>query len=318
MTIMNNWPFDIKKQNIYQLLNKLETKKNKSPKVRYDINVVGDIKEKVSFLTIVKYTLTVVHAELNCHTVYLHHTRIDSDSKKINTVYFIADDDTHGYLFNKNGPLSYYKVNTKQYAITVQEEGEPYNFTIAYEKEGWHINTCVEDEYSIVCRFDMKTPYTFADVFSMITNVVNFEITCDNLVLSNYKPLNLTIVDELPTIMPPHELLARRVVYLKQTGNEAFLNDGPKVTLTLDRSKYNVVDSSPVKATIENLYVYEYKNGGPNDPGNKNKSKIGMIVGIVVGVVVVIAIIIVVVIVVIRKRKPKSSEHSSNEGNEIG
>lgn len=113
--ISNN--LKLSKKTMIQLSNTLSSKTtHKGPKTYdYDLNIKGNIKSKVSFLTIVKYKVKIFTNDLNCQSVYMNDCTIDDTGMKIKTDFFLANDDTHCELFGCNDATShlYEMVETK-------------------------------------------------------------------------------------------------------------------------------------------------------------------------------------------------------------
>lgn len=308
--ISNN--LELSKKTIAQLSNALSPKTTyKGPKTYdYDLNIKGNIKSKVSFLTIVKYKVKIITNDLNCQSVYMNDCTIDDTGMKIKSDFFLANDDTHCELFGCQEVTShlYEMVETKQYALVYFNSHyyEDDFYLITHNSYSWTV-TIISNDYHID-DFHYITPYSFCDVFSVFSSYTKIVIDYDEKDMegvTELKPLNLTIAHVGPTDQLPFKLQEAETIFV---GSSNDVWEIPlKLTLTYDKSEF-VVETTYLPDTIsvteESIYTFR--------PVTEIK-KTGMIVGIVVAVVVVIAIVVVVVIIVIKKKKNNASQNSEQE-----
>lgn len=321
--ISNN--LKLSKKTMIQLSNTLSSKTtHKGPKTYdYDLNIKGNIKSKVSFLTIVKYKVKIFTNDLNCQSVYMNDCTIDDTGMKIKTDFFLANDDTHCELFGCNDATShlYEMVETKQYSFVYfnRHYYEEDYYYITHSSNSWKV-TIFSNDYDIDDSHYI-TPYSFCDVFSVYSSFLNIGIDYDEEDMqgvTKLKPLNLTVAYNGPTDQLPFEFQEAETIMVASSNDVWELP--LKLTLTYDKSVFSV-DTSYIPDTFavteESIYIYTPSSSSGsdgNEDGKKNNNKkTGMIVGIVVGVVVVIAIVVAVVIIVIKKKKNNASQNSEQE-----
>lgn len=298
-------------QTMIQLSKSLTTNKRpKSPD--YVINIKGNINNKISFLTAVKYNFIVHDQDLIVHSIYLDECSIDDSGFKIISEFLLADIYTHqklfGYTYETPSEL-YSMFETKQYSLVNKFDSD---YKIRYSLDG--LTAEFLDRYSNEYR-GFFTPNDFCEVFSVISQVkAAYMFYEDEMVgASELKTLNLTFIDNPLSTSIPFSFQANE----KESIEIDFMDEWEipiKLYLTFDKSKYKVkmnMVNDYIDASEENLY--EYRSGSDQNNGN---NKTGMIAGIVVAVVVVIAIVVVVVIIVLKKKKNAAKENSADE-NEI-
>lgn len=270
----------------------------------------GNIKEKVSFLSISGASIKIINDDLNIHSFYLLNSRLSSDSKQIKTNFFLVDK----YQYDDN--MRNIKYDVDQFSF-IPDFRDAKKYEVIYTNKSIDINyTRYSQELKLA-----SIPYEHMSIFNVISEVTNIVITLeDGVNPANLPGLNISVMEEPSTDSPMSKQLSSNPIEITLNGWENVEeNNKPKVTLTYDKEKYSYSPSegSSLKITPEDSYEYQPQNK-PDDSGpkSKGKSNVGMIVGIVVAVVVAIVIVIVVVIIVIRKKKAKQGSASEGENDQ--
>lgn len=293
--------FDGTQDSMIKLASSFDSKKNKKPKSKTYANIAGNIKDKVSFLTISDYYVTFVNSNLNCHSLYLYDSQIDPQSKEIKTTFLYSNTNSHSYFFNID-EADYRRIGTfDQYTLVLELYSQEY--TIAYKSDSW----CVE----FGSYYDKKKycfPYQLANTFGLYALSQYILIRLDDSILKEeYKQLNITISYNKITAELPIFNDDRTKVVIDTSGNWDSVTNKPKIIVTTHNEDFKIVKSDECKLNFETqeIYTYKVKKSGPN---------VGMIVGIVIACVVVIAAIVVLVVILYLRKKKKSQEMSENEG----
>lgn len=286
----------------FMKLSKSLSFKNKSIKYEYleRLSLVGDIRNKVPFITFDTVVLEVIDSDLNCENAYFSSVILTDNSRNINVTNLILEETSHR-------GLQLEKINVTQYMIHLRYVDSKYR--IIYQKE----NLKVYYYYSVSQGYmdqNLDIPYTITKILGFYTTSDEIEINTDVRMSDFVFPdFNLTISGKF--VDTPETLTD--TLTLKTNGWGKYSGKIPKIFLAVDSDV--ILHTEEVESNVEikrdTIPQYQYPEG-KGDNKNNNK-KIGLIVGIVVAVVAVIVIIVVVVIIV---RKRKSKQLSKSEGNE--
>lgn len=262
------------------------------------ISLVGNIKDKVSFLIIKNAELKVVTSELNVNSVYFEDCSVlHRDSLKVKSNHIVSHFLSHLDIMDAKSQLG-----INQYGLVFdQDYGE--RPIITYKNEEWEIDGSGKRIF--------KVPYSVAKTFNLLSIPAEFEVNLEEGVsLSSYNALNLTVNDVFNFYGPGYIQEEKPKIVIKGNGWDNIAKiDRPKITLVYDNTKYDYDDSNEI------FNVDKVTAGQTTDPSEKppKKNKTGMIVGIVFAVVIVIVIVVVVVVIVIRKKKAAQDSASQQE-----
>lgn len=266
-----------------------KTKKSKASDSMLSVSIEGNIKNKVSFLSVSNIILNIVNDDLNIHSLYFYNSKIASSSKTVKSTFFIADSSCSlGSSFSK---------------ISVEQFG----FQMYDKKESWHQIFFFNNQWCVTSKNDnlepgycYLVPYSCATIFNWIVRGNQLYITPEHL---DFSPttVNITIIDE----MPRSSLLYYNDIEIIPYGNWSYSISRPKIIVTYDSSKYRLRYQSNAQymfsVTEEKPYSYVPINRTSTDP-----NLIGIICGIVF--IVVLTIIFIIIAVVYRPKKYLSEE----------
>lgn len=280
-------------------LSKSLCSRDKLPKYEYmeKIYLVGDIGNKVPFITFDNVVLEIVDSNFNCENAYFKSVILKGNSKYINVKNLIIDEPSHR-------SLNLDKFNVTQYIINLRDSDKYY---FQYESNKLKVLKYEPINQEIMDQ-NLDIPYKITKIIGFYTTTEEIEIK--TIVRKSYDAfpnLNLTIsrkIVEKPSVSSDK-------LTITEEGWKKFEGIKPTVFLAID--PYVSLDTTGVSnIEIKNSPIPEYQYPN-NEDNNNNKKKTAIIIGIVVAVVVVIAIIIIVVIVV---RKKKTNDESRSEGGE--
>ena len=164
--------------------------------------IVGNIKSKVSFLTVIGAELKISSAALDCHTLFLSEgSQFATSSLNCGTTFFIADESSQNKIQGTS------LVKSEQYGLFFDEyDYSDEHFLISYESNRWEIYS--NDGSSTTYKTTgLSVPYSTHKAFNMITLAFNFDIHLNYNYLSNPKPVNITVTDTINMAQLP-ELLS--------------------------------------------------------------------------------------------------------------
>lgn len=278
-----------------------DNKKIKGDKIG-TVPLIGDVKNKVSYLVIGASIVKITQSDLNAPRSLFAGCVIDKDSKKIKSKHFIADYSTQILMTETIKE----KFEVGQYGILLGTMYEYSPYRINCNPQDWTV------EYNSGSKWkslNVKIPYKSASSFNLIVYTYSFNIN-NNANLDKYSPINISVLESIK--MSP---MAKKLddglqqIEITQTNFDDVPKDQrPSLTLSYDPEEFQFEKSTDDPFHISEESPFSYK------PMNKKNINIGMIVGIVVAVVVVIAIVIVVVIIVLRKKKNAQQSASEGEG----
>lgn len=266
------------------------------------IEIVGDVKGKVSFLICFSCRIKISNSDLNVPYSFFSDAILHSESKNIKSNHFISDVFTTKSL---NAVLKD-KIKVNQYGILLgYYDDYDFTFQIVYHKDSWGIKygsnnnaltTIFEDNPVLV-------PYSSASVFNLLVYAFKIDINLEaDVKLEKYSSVNLTLIESFRIAPNGAKKLEKDKVQITASGWDAVAKENrPKVSLQLDSESFEFTKSENDPFEVSQQELYSYK------PKNKKSVNVGMIVGIVVACVVVVAIVIVVVVVVLRKKKVGNS-----------
>lgn len=254
------------------------------------ISVSGDMKSKVSHLTICSLTVKF-DGDINCQTLFLRGSmfvpRKSNLVERISVDFLIEDDIS--FELNSNVAFfvkqyTYYSDNTNSQKKITIENKEQYS-DLNYLSYGFGLE--YRDEIGII----------------LTASSVNIEIEGEKI----KKPfvVNITLINDLYDFDLP-TFQEQKTVTITTSGVEEFEENEPVFHITYDQNEIKL-DKTNFKLNLNEHQMFSYVPKGESSSKN-----IGMIIGIVVAVVVVIVVVIIVVIIVIRKKKNRDVG-SSNE-----
>lgn len=282
--------FDGSQKSIMELSNHFSQKKNdkKISKRYYNIILKGDIKKKVSFLTIVDYIIEL-DDDLNCHSLFLSDVVVRRSSYVIKTDFLIVDQ------------RSYYDIDFSTSTIDVKEfglyisTGKYYKYQIIYTSNYVQI-----DEKPINDSFDgyyWSVPNEIFSSFSLIVSTaINFDIHVYETNIIKFPNLNITILDKPMLDSSPISLdNTKETVKVSSSGNWQPYYNKPIVTLTMNTTRYNIdTRGSLLHADVKFLYVFDMANNYYLNFKSRSKSlyAVGIITALVLIGVISVALII--------------------------
>ena len=171
----------------FMKLSKSLSFKNKSIKYEYleRLSLVGDIRNKVPFITFDTVVLEVIDSDLNCENAYFSSVILTDNSRNINVTNLILEETSHR-------SLQLEKINVTQYMIHLRYVDGKYR--IIYQKE----NLKVYYYYSVSQGYmdqNLDIPYTITKILGFYTTSDEIEINT-NVRMSDFvfPDFNLTIV----------------------------------------------------------------------------------------------------------------------------
>lgn len=259
------------------------------------ISMIGNVKDKVSYLALYGAELKVVKSDLNVNSIYFGAcSYFHSGTKKATSNLIVASFHMHSTLMKAKQHF-----DTEQYGLYLDIDlGESPDINFASKE--WVVIDHYKRKYNI--------PYEYAKKFNLVTVSDEFKVNCEDKTLDNFLPINISIYDESELV--GRALLENQKSKIKITGTgwEGIpMDKRPKIDLIYDTNDYELDESSK-----DLFQISENTKTEPEKPPKK-KNKTGMIVGIVVALVVVIVIVVVVVVIVIRKKKAAADSASQQE-----
>ncbi|KAK8892886.1 hypothetical protein M9Y10_030137 [Tritrichomonas musculus] len=295
------------------------------------VKLVGNVKDKVSFLIISSIEIDIVESDLNIHTLFMYGGTISPSTQfKVRTTYFITY-----YGFNEDilGQLKDHSfIKSKYYQLSELSE----KITINFEKDSLNVNMDGEEGPELVATVPYDLFEDSAGILVYYGDVVlnagkesvvpdNFNITFS----TNFIPMGPLGTFDYESLVPDGGKSAKNrkipkieknKVTITKSGDYWNENKKPKLVINCDSKRYDI-DTKDIDnfAEISRNPMYSFgdkvggdeENSGNENNENKNdkpkddkkKLSTGAIIGIVVGCVAFVAIVIVVVVVVVIKKK---------------
>ena len=299
---------------------------------RDNIKLVGNIKDKVSFLIVSSLQIEIVESDLNIHTLFMYGGTLSPLTQfKIKTTYFITNYGFQEEIINQLPDHSY--INSEYYQLS-ELEGK---ITVNFEKESLNVNVedvNVEDENN---NEQVTVPY---DVFQnsiglivhsgdVVLNAGADSVVQDSINITftkNFIPLGPLGTFDYESLDPSGgkstknqkiREIEKNKVTITKSGDYWNDNKNLKIVINADPNFYDIdtkdldgfaeISSNPMYSFGDKV---EGNDGNEKDDTNtdnpkkdKNKLSTGAIVEIVVGCVAFVAIVIVVIVIVVNKKK---------------
>lgn len=299
---MNEVKFDGSHRSFLELSKSLASK-DKLPKYEYieKLRLVGDIGNKVPFITFDIVILEIIDSDLNCENAYFKDVVVKENSKKIKVKNLIVHEVSH-----RGSDLE--KINVTQYMIELRDLEKYYLKYNKYELNVFKYETVNQE----IMDQHLDIPYSISKTIGFYT--ISDEIEISTVVRKSeyaFPNLNLTVTDKIF----PEPLSLPYKFTIKTKNWDKFDGIKPTIFLAIDKGIHlDKTGASDIEIKDSTLPVYDYPNN--EDSKSKNKNKTAMIIGIVVAVVVVIVIIIIILIVVHKKKADNVSKSEGEEANE--
>lgn len=262
------------------------------------VSIEGNIKSKVSFLSISNINLKIIHNDLNIHTLYSYNSRIDSNSLWVGSTNFIAN--PRSYSFDK--------VHVEQWGLIMYDEINSFHM-VNFREESWCVkstNDGLDNDYCFI------VPKTCANYFNWIVRGRTIYLSASPYSIGEKNNINISIIYDLPR-RSLLDTLSYYNVEIIPYGNWSKYKNKPKVTINYDKDlfhlDYNMSVASMFSIEEESPYSYKPINRKKKIPVVK-KQKNSKMIGIICGILFVIACTILFVTIAIIYR-PKN--HSSEE-----
>lgn len=253
------------------------------------ISVSGDMKSKVSHLTICSLTVKF-DGDINCQTLFLRGSmfvpRSSNFVERISVDFLIED-----YISSElNGNVAFF---VKQYTYYSENTDSQKKIKIKNEDQSYL--------YYLSCGYGLE----YRDEFGIILTASSVDIEIEGEKIKKPIVVNITLINDLYDFDLP-TFQEQKIVTITNSGVKEFEENEPVFHITYDQNEITL-DKTNFELNLNEHQMFSYVPKG--DSSSKN---IGMIIGIVVAVVVVIVVVIIVVIIVIRKKKNRDAG-SSNE-----
>ena len=146
---------------------------------KYTIKLVGNIKDKVSFLIANSFELEIVESDLNIHTLFIYGATLSPSSQfKIKTTYFVT---YYGFNDEIIGQLKDHSLINSQYYQLYELNGK---ITINFEKDSFNVNEDGEEGNELVATvpYDLfeKSPGIIVYSGDVVLNAGTNSIVHDN------------------------------------------------------------------------------------------------------------------------------------------
>lgn len=266
-----------------------------------NVSIIGNLNNKVSFLSISKINLKVTNSELNIHSLYLDDSEIDQNSKDIRSVFLIFTINSHmrryGTVFDK--------IHTDQYGLDMTDSYDS-KMVIIFTDWLWAVGSYKNNlpEYLYLVH------YQLAKTFNLITNIKTFYFYPNNTNIGEKKFVNLTIThNSFRTTLSKKRKSNLNDIEIIPIGNWSGVDFKPKVSLNYDINKYRLMIKNDVKSLFsidepQNIFSYVPKNMRV-----RNEQKIGIICAI--AFILIMIIIFIIISIIYRPKKESSDEDNS-------
>lgn len=319
--------FDGTQQGIIDFATKIKKSTNKNTKNiglkaeedKHTMKLVGNIKDKVSFLIAASFEIEVVESDLNIHTLFMYGATLSPSSQfKVKTTYFVTECSFSDEIVSQLKDHSY--INSKYYQLY----GFDGKITINFEKDSLTVieNSEEGNEPIATVPYDIfeKAPGIISSSGDVILNAGADSIVHDNFNMTF--TTNLIFMGPLGTFdyesLGPREgesnknkkipKLDKNKIVITKSGDYWNGNKKPKIVINADSNFYDI-DTKDIDDCAEisrnPMYVFGDKVEDDEDDKKNNNKKLstGQIVGIVIGCVAFVAIVVVVVVIVVLKTK---------------
>lgn len=280
-----------------------KVKKNKEVSLPL-VQLVGNIKEKVSMLIIIGADVEIVDNNLDIDTLHMLVGSIKQSQYKVSTNYFepniLFNDQLVTDEIKKNGLFDVNNYNL--YNIYKNSE-------VIFYEDNFTFKSSVYSEDGSEQSIDTNVPYEYyknsGGLILMATEDIDINLRCDqNLNITNF---NITAMDYYVD-NGPFDLID----FDQVTSQSILLNEHHRNSIKSNKIKVNIKtygecwESRNVKKITLNgdtsIYEMMIYDGNKHDKDDKKLSS-GAIAGIVIGCVAFVAIVVVVVIFVLKKTK---------------
>ena len=294
------------------------------------IRLVGNIKDKVSYLLLTATDFEIIESDLNIHTLCLYAARYLPTQYKIQTKYIISYIYAHE-SFVEHQIKDYSLVNTENFQLWTMDDKTTINFK---EKK---LEAIYEDKYIATVPYDIfkKTSGLISFPGEITLNAESNSVVHDNFNITIYPyelymgPVGLInydlVMDSSAKLLQNKKSIKveKSKVIIKKTGSYWDDSKKPKIVINADPDICDV-DTTDIdnyaQVTTNPIYSFgdviadaggekeessnENRDEKPKDDGKGKLSKTA-IIGIAVGCAafVIIVVIIVVVVVIRTKRK---------------
>ena len=258
------------------------------------VSIEGNIKNKVSCLSVTNILLNIANHDLNIHSLYMYDSLITSYSENIRTTFLIL---------NPRSLIGdyYYKIQVEQFGYLMFDN---YNSV--------HQIYFYEDQYCVASTnigFDQKIcyvgPKSVGKTFNWIVQGSTFyfypmsEYIGENIV-------NISLIDRYPKTSLKEVSPRKNSVYFLPNGNWTNVHEKPTVIITSNNDLYiNTYQIENLGFTVKQQFPYSYV------PLNKQPFRLKpKYIGIISGIafIVIISIIFIIIAVLYRPRKEISME----------
>lgn len=302
------------------------TKKTKSNNQPLAVNLIGNIKEKVSFLSVISCKLNIEEKDLDVNTLFLSGSIIAGTQKSIRTTNLIVDQRSQNEIMNNILEINErelirvdqygYAINRAFNALTASYNDNDFvnkDFRINFQNDRWLLDAREHgksDEYKPFADGDSPfgfVPYSYCNSFNLLVKAFDFDFYVEGSLINNVKQSNITVLD-FSVVEERAKLFKPRKVKATSSGNWIGVKEKPTMIITVDDDEVTL-DTSSVKDTEirkESIYVYKTKSQGSSDDSydsNRNNKTLYIIIGCVCGGILLIVIIILISSSFKRKRK---------------
>lgn len=293
-----------------KLLGKIELEDDSLPDTYPDtpilnLSIVGDIKKKVSYLSISGIRLKIVNSDLNVNYLYSYRSEIDQESKDIRTYFYTVDRESHYRLYGS----VFYKINVEQYGIIMFDTYRSIHEIVFFD-DFWAVISINYDKY-------------FLQVYHFMAKSFNW-IVCGRLLYLAHNNtesfgeknlLNITLINSYPrTTLSQRRTNDIQTVEIQPFGDWSVIKNKPKIAINYDPNAYYLRRNETVEKMfsisdpeVPYSYVVKYKR--------KNyEKKLGYILGIIY--VIIFSLILIVIAIVHRPKNESTSEEEISDNND--
>lgn len=270
------------------------------PKESADVQIVGDIKKKVTYLSLTYQTFQIVDSDLNIDNLILDTSTFDEKSpNKIRSKYVLTHI-SHTLPSNLNAnQVGYFNDEKRIENCTITFDSTEIHFNDYTYNSTYYLKYDI-DKFTDIILYATKITFSFTEDFLNISDkVIKLNVT-----LTHFNPSRRPSDDiKSGSWIAKSQLLAKDKLDIFVDGDWTKLTQKPEIIFNYNKDQLDVDETELKKVAKVNetdLYVFQ------SSWKEKKKKNVGLIVGVTIGCVVAVAIIIVVVILVIRKRKAKN------------
>lgn len=274
----------------------------KDKKIKIDevlkVPIEGNIKGKVSFLTVSNIMLNIVNNDLNCNSLYMNNAIFNPDSLLVKTKFFVTNP-----VLTTTTTLD--KVRAEQYGYLMIDSVFS-RHTIQFTDDSY----CVAStNYGLINGVCYPAPKICGKTFNWIVYGRKFELYATESIGEN--ELNISFMNEYSR--PSLQSYTYYDAIFSTRGYWDSIEKKPKITLNYDKDMYNIdvteLDELGFIIDEERPYSYSPLNKEQSGP---NQKVIGIICGVIF--VVILTVILIVIAILYRPKKENSIEEKMNEG----